>query len=238
MLNVIVCIVILIAVCCAQEHLTCLRTTNVLTQESPQISQRALQGPPGKRGAKGQVGSRGSPGQKGEPGIPDNRQINLLQDQFNSLLQEVEVLKNQSKDNFQLILARNKWLYLPPDLHIYQLSPGSQSWQKSQEFCQNWGGNLAMHGVKSREKRQKLIQYFSANDIYFWIGLNDIASEGNWVWVNDEQASSFDLHWRRGEPNNQGNEDCAVVSGYSQQLGLAVDVRCTATYRGLCEKKI
>ena len=238
MLNVVVCIVILIAVCCAQEHLTCLRTTNVLTQESPQTTQRALQGPPGKRGARGQVGSRGRPGQKGEPGIPDNRQINLLQDQFNSLLQEVEILKNQSKDNFQLILATNKWLYLPPDVYIYQLSPGSQSWQKSQEFCQSWGGNLAMHGVKGPEKRQKLIQYFSANDIYFWIGLNDIASEGNWVWVNDEQASSFDLHWRRGEPNNHGDEDCVVVSGHSEQLGLAVDVRCTRTYRGLCEKKI
>ena len=62
MLKLVACIIVLVVVCCAQEHLTCLRTGDLMNHQSPQTSQRILQGPPGKRVAKGQVGSRGIPG--------------------------------------------------------------------------------------------------------------------------------------------------------------------------------
>ena len=102
MLNIVVCAILLAAVCCAQqEHLTCLRTDDVLNQQSSQSSQQAIRGTPGKRGAKGEMGSRGDPGQKGEPGIVDNHQLNLLRNQLNSFSQELEALKNQSEKNQQ-----------------------------------------------------------------------------------------------------------------------------------------
>ena len=265
MLKLVVCIIVLAAVCCAQEHLTCLRTDGVLNQQQhPQTHQKALQGPPGKRGAKGQMGSRGMPGQKGEPGIPDDQQIALLQKQYNSLFmqmetlknqsrenpqnqqinslsQQVEALKNQSRDNRQLVMdVFSKGLYVPPHVYIYQLTPGRQSWQESQEFCQNWGGHLAMHGVRTLENRKKLIQNLSINNILFWIGANDIASEGNWVWMNGERASSSELIWVSGQPNNHGGkQDCAVVSGYpGSNVGRAFDNPCTDPNQGLCEKQI
>ena len=240
MLKLVVCITTLAAICCAQEHLTCLRTNDVLNQQSPRTPQRALQGPPGKRGAKGQAGSSGTPGQKGEPGITDSRQINFLRDQFDSLSREVEVLRNQSRENRQLIKARGKWLYLPSHAYVYQLTPGSQSWQESQEFCQNWGGTLAIHGVKTLENRKTLIQNLSINGL-FWIGANDIASEGNWIWVNGEHASSSELIWYPGEPNdNLGKEDCALVDGNQagSNVGLANDGQCPSSLFGLCEKQI
>ena len=265
MLKLVVCIIVLAAVCCAQEHLTCLRTDDVLNQQQhPQTHQRALQGPPGKRGAKGQIGSRGMPGQKGEPGIPDDQQIALLQEQYNSLFiqmetlknqtreyqqnqqinslsQQVEALRNQSRDNRQLVTdVFSKGLYVPPHVYIYQLIPG-QSWQKSQEVCQNWGGHLAMHGVRTLENRKKLIQNLSINNFKFWIGANDIASEGNWVWLNGERASSSELIWASGQPNNiGGQQDCGIVIGYSgsSNVGRAADESCTSLYQGLCEKQI
>ena len=232
MLKLVVCIIVLAAVCCAQEHLTCLRTDDVLNQQQhPQTHQRALQGPPGKRGAKGQMGSRGMPGQKGEPGIPDDQQIALLQEQYNSLFIQMETLKNQTRDNRQLVTdVFSKGLYVPPHVYIYQLIPGRQSWQESQEVCRNWGGHLAMHGVRTLENRKKLIQNLSMNNIYFWIGANDIVSEGNWVWLNGERASSSELIWISGQPNNHGGkQDCAVVTGYpgSSDVGRAGDARCT-----------
>ena len=243
MLKLVVCIIVLAAVCCAQEHLTCLRTDDVLNQQQhPQTHQRALQGPPGKQGAKGQMGSRGMPGQKGEPGIPDDQQIALLQEQYNSLFIQMENLKNQSRDNRQLVTdVFNKGLYVPPHVYIYRLTPGRQSWQENQEVCQNWGGHLAMHGVRTLENRKKLIQNLSMNNIYFWIGANDIVSEGNWVWLNGERASSSELIWISGQPNNYGGqEDCAVVIGYpgSSNVGRAADNPCTGSSQGLCEKQI
>ena len=243
MLKLVVCIIVLAAVCCAQEHLTCLRTDDVLNQQQhPQTHQRALQGPPGKRGAKGQMGSRGMPGQKGEPGIPDEQQIALLQEQYNALFIQMETLKNQSRDNRQLVTdVFSKGLYIPPHVYIYQLTPGRQSWQESQEVCQNWGGHLAMHGVRTLENRKKLIQNLSINNIWFWIGASDIASEGNWVWMNGERASSSELIWESGQPNNYGGQqDCGIVNGYpgSSDVGRAGDDTCTGQKQGLCEKQI
>ena len=242
MLKLVVCIMVLTAVCSAQEHLTCLRTDDALNRQSPQHSQRALQGSPGKRGAKGQVGSRGSPGQKGEPGIPDDQQIKILRDQLDSLSQEVEALKNQSRENRQLAVdVFTKGLYIPPHVYIYRLTPASQSWQQSQEFCQNWGGTLAVHGVKTRENRKTLIQNLSISNTNFWIGVNDIASEGNWVWVNGERSSSSELIWDSGQPDGGRNANCVWVVGYpvlSSDLGLAYDAPCAASLPGLCEKQI
>ena len=241
MLKLVVGIIVLVAVCCAQEHLTCLRTDDVWTQQSLQNPQRTSQGSPGKRGAKGQPGSRGSQGQKGEPGVVDDHQMNLLRDQFNSLLQEVETLKNQSNKYLSLIAAASNGLYVPPYVYIYRLTPGSQSWQQSQEFCTVWGGNLAIHGVKTLINRKKLIQDFAISNVQFWIGVDDIATEGNWIWVNGERASSSELIWMRGEPNNEGgNEDCGLVYGYraSSQVGRVNDAICNRSYRGLCEKKL
>ena len=235
MMKLVVCIIILAAVCSAQEHLTCLRTNDVLNQQSPQTPQRAAQGPPGKRGAKGQVGSRGRPGQKGEPGIPDNHQIDLLRDQFDSLSREMEVLKNESSI---IRILNNRMLYLAPHIYIYEVTPNTQSWQNSQKYCQNWGGTLAVYGVKTLENRKTLIQNLSINMRFFWIGANDIASEGKWIWVNGEPASSSELIWQSGQPNNDG--DCVRLLGYStsSNFGIAADGRCTTSSIGLCEKKI
>ena len=330
MLNIVVCAILLAAVCCAQqEHLTCLRTDDVLNQKSSESSQQALRGSPGKRGAKGEMGSRGDPGQKGEPGIVDDHQLNLLRNQLNSLSQELEALKNQSEKNqqnnqlnylleevgalknqskingnstrenecetscsHQMNLLRdelnslfhevealknqtsktqqqaqinhpsqeikasgnqsNKYLnttvpayglYFPPHVYIYKLTTRELSWQKSQEFCRSWGGNLAVHGVKTLETRKKLTQILSIDGAlsWLWAGANDIASEGNWVWINGERVSSSDLSWSYGEPNNSGgNEDCFLFLGTltSDIFGFAYDHRCASRFQGICEKKI
>ena len=63
--------------CNAQEHLTCLRTDDVINP-SPKPNRTNLpQGRPGRRGPPGPKGERGV-GLKGEPGIPDNSQVNML----------------------------------------------------------------------------------------------------------------------------------------------------------------
>ena len=62
---------LLFAVGVAQEHLTCLRTENVLNPSAPPNS-RTQQGAPGKRGPMGLKG------QKGELGVPDNSTIEVL----------------------------------------------------------------------------------------------------------------------------------------------------------------
>ena len=261
MLKVIICIIILTAVCCAQKHLTCSITDDVLNQQSPQAPQRALQGSPGKRGPRGQVGLRGRPGQKGEPGVSDYRQVNLLRDQLDSLSQEMEALKNQSKENQlqgqinslsqemkalknvnkrtpKVFASGSKLLYFPPDFYIYHLTPDDQSWQESRQYCQNWGGDLAVYGVKTLENRKKLVQKLAINEDFVWIGANDFASEGDWIWVNGEHANSSELIWNENQPDSfNGNQDCLGVIGTSP-VGLAHDLTCSDLKSGLCEKEL
>ena len=328
MLNIVVCATLLVAVCFAQqEHLTCLRTDDVLNQQSSQSSQQAIRGTPGKRGAKGEMGLRGNPGQKGQLGVVDNHQLNLFRNQLNSLSQELKALKNQSEKNqqnnqlnyllqevgalknqskingkltnkkecgiscsHQINLLRdelnslshevealknqtykiqqqgqinprsqetdalgkqsNKYvnttvpangLYLPPHVYIYKQTTRGLSWYGSQKFCRNWGGNLAVHGVKTLENRKKLIRTLSTNIPYYWIGANDIESEGNWVWIYGEHASSSELSWRNGQPDNSGgNQDCLLIRANpaSSYFGLAYDYACATEWRGICEKKL
>ena len=44
-----------------------------------------------------------------------------------------------------------------------------------------------------------------------WIGLNDIASEGNYEWVTGEAVTY--TFWAAGEPNNSGDEDAVHLWG-------------------------
>ena len=72
----------LFLICSAQEHLTCLRTEEVLTPAPPSTPRATHQGVPGKKGPvglKGETGSDGIKGQKGDAGVPDSSQIEALQ---------------------------------------------------------------------------------------------------------------------------------------------------------------
>ena len=51
-----------------------------------------------------------------------------------------------------------------------------------------------------------------------WLGLNDRASEGHFVWPSTQTSPSY-TNWNQGEPNNNGRgEDCVykpVESGWN-----------------------
>ena len=232
------------------KNITCLRTDNILPQPNPQAPQRAVQGPPGKRGPKGQDGSTGSKGQKGQEGLTGSKgqkgergvagdvQIDLLQEQLSSFSQQLEALKNQTTQNFELFLdVASNVLLIPP--YVYKLVPNRLTWQESRRVCQNWGGDLAVYGVKTFENRKKLMEALSISS-RFWIGASDIASEGNWMWLNGERVDSSTLTWGTGQPDSSGNQDCGsvfVVFPYSPP-GTVDDSTCSVQHKPLCEKKI
>ena len=66
--------------CGAQEHLTCLRTDDVIAPSPPSTNDNVQQGRPGRRGPVGLQGL------KGEPGIPDNSLIDSLKGKKMDLL--------------------------------------------------------------------------------------------------------------------------------------------------------
>ena len=78
-----------------------------------------------------------------------------------------------------------------------------------------------------------LADYTEAAAHEAWIGLNDIDTEGSWVWI-DGTASDY-FKWNTDEPNNYGTgEDCVTVS---REVDFN-DVPCTNVRDFLCSKDL
>ncbi|CAL4184416.1 unnamed protein product, partial [Meganyctiphanes norvegica] len=65
----------------------------------------------------------------------------------------------------------------------------------------------------------------------FWLGANDIVTEGSWNWANGQPMGNI-FPWANGQPDNKGNdEDCLMVNwsgGYH-------DDNCRHVWRYICE---
>ena len=68
-----------------------------------------------------------------------------------------------------------------------------------------------------------------------WLGLNDIAEEGVWVWSDGSPVThtKFD----RGEPNNFNNEDCVAMNSngflYDWSCGVLQHLFCETNYNSI-----
>jgi uncharacterized delta-60 repeat protein len=116
--------------------------------------------------------------------------------------------------------------------HSYQLTTVATTWDKAEAEAVAHGGHLV--SINSAEENQWLLNTFGSNRL--WIGFNDIAQEGSWVWT-DGSPTTF-TKWSPGEPNNsKGLEDVAELYGIttSTSYGKWNDVPATGTKYGIIE---
>ena len=80
-------------------------------------------------------------------------------------------------------------------------------------------------------------------DIIYWIGLTDFATEGKWRWQESHQEPAY-LNWASGQPDNGVDEDCVTISGDPSYNGWH-DVFCNIDFinewqdsiHALCQRK-
>ncbi|KAG7216968.1 hypothetical protein INR49_001622 [Caranx melampygus] len=121
----------------------------------------------------------------------------------------------------------------------FHMRTDKREWLKSEQDCEEAGGHLASLTTREEheavEKESRRIGSFYT---HYWIGLNDIQTEGEWKWV--DKSNLTHPFWDRlnaQEPdNNQSGgpegEDCVVVDSHSQTWS---DVPCTFLYPRICE---
>ncbi|XP_071489147.1 alpha-N-acetylgalactosamine-specific lectin-like [Diadema antillarum] len=96
----------------------------------------------------------------------------------------------------------------------YRLFLAKKTWQDAENHCVRLGGHLT--SVLSEAENTFLYNYWRYTIPTpawgFWIGYNDITTEGRWVWSDHSTPRAPYTNWRRGQPDDhQGRQDCCRV---------------------------
>jgi hypothetical protein len=96
---------------------------------------------------------------------------------------------------------------------VFHLCSNSLTWTAAQAACQLYGATTHLASIHGQAEHDAVVAAISASDpaADWWIGLNDLTSEGTFTWID---ATSVDyLKWRDMEPNDyMAGEDCAEYS--------------------------
>ena len=87
------------------------------------------------------------------------------------------------------------------DKNHYEVYSDIVDWQTAKRICELKGGHLIV--VDSKGENDYIVSQINGltNDRY-WMGLTDVASEGNWRWL--VPTTSAYANWNTNEPNNDG----------------------------------
>jgi MYXO-CTERM domain-containing protein len=93
----------------------------------------------------------------------------------------------------------------PSNNHSYHLLT-TNTWTASEAEAVSLGGHLVtINDVTENDWVFNNFANFGSVSRSLWIGLNDVASEGTFVWVSGEPVTY--TNFAAGEPNNNGDED-------------------------------
>jgi hypothetical protein len=112
----------------------------------------------------------------------------------------------------------------------YFASAITQPWQAASNDCDATGAHLV---VIDDSAENLYVEALSGN--IFWIGMNDLVTEGTFVWVTGAlvDAGGF-TSWRGGQPNNEnGTQHCGEMDPNSSVTWN--DFVCGVAQRYVCE---
>lgn len=115
--------------------------------------------------------------------------------------------------------------------YCYKYFETQKTWSDAKTYCQNLGSYLVT--AHSQAENDFASSLLPAGVTQAWMGGNDIASNGVWVWEDGKPWGVYTA-WNPGEPNNSGGiEHCAqfYVKG-----GLWNDRGCSTSLPFVCKK--
>ncbi|XP_026072463.1 CD209 antigen-like protein C [Carassius auratus] len=165
-----------------------------------------------------------------------NQTINSLQDKHTDLTQknlELETkVKNLTAEKDQL--QRDFDSLNKKGLVNFFMSTELKNWSDSRQYCRDRGADLV---IINTEEKQRFISSVVKERV--WIGLSDTETEGVMKWVDNSTLKQG--FWLKGEPNNDGNEDCIELNYNREKSGWSPlnswnDLPCSEKKKGICEK--
>ncbi|XP_045157798.2 perlucin-like [Mercenaria mercenaria] len=114
----------------------------------------------------------------------------------------------------------------------YLFSYDTYSWTDARVYCNNFGAELVEIETSSENVfvRETLE---SIGHSKYWIGLNDLDTEGVWVWTSTGIQASY-LGWEPTQPNNGVISNCGAIWRMFDYKW--VDEWCTSLFHPICEQ--
>ncbi|MFH0962849.1 MAG: lectin-like protein [Planctomycetota bacterium] len=104
------------------------------------------------------------------------------------------------------------WYQNPANGHLYGVSEAT-TWDAAEAEAVGLGGHLAT--IRSQAENDWLVATFQVP--WYYIGFNDAAEEGNWVWSSGE--SVVYTNWKEFEPNNLYDDESYALIDLANGLG-------------------
>nr|XP_011412201.3 secretory phospholipase A2 receptor-like isoform X2 [Crassostrea gigas] len=116
----------------------------------------------------------------------------------------------------------------------YSVKEIRRSWYAAQLHCQSekaWLLDLSDHQVASH-LMNNFNNYHDPFLIYywFWLGLTDLQSEGNYVWSHSSKALNGSGNWLPGEPDNANTNQHCVYMRHQDGRFQWGDIECTTDF--------
>jgi hypothetical protein len=119
--------------------------------------------------------------------------------------------------------------------HVYRVITNVGTYMTQKAACAADGANAYLAVPADQNELDAILG--TANRPLVWLGIDDLAAEGQYVTANGGTLDQNSPLWENGEPDNSprsggGQADCVSASDNSGQLA---DDRCGNTYAAVCE---
>ncbi|XP_048772005.1 collectin-11-like [Ostrea edulis] len=118
----------------------------------------------------------------------------------------------------------------------YFLSNTKETYVGASAFCHAFDSKLAEPITQDEVTFLSKTVADRGNHTSFYIGVNDIFLEGEWVYAYVRTPLKVQPPWINGGPDNFHEEDCVEL--YSTNDGKWTDVKCTTRLYYICEYDI
>ncbi|XP_052776850.1 aggrecan core protein-like [Mya arenaria] len=147
-------------------------------------------------------------------------------------------LKTSTTTTFEMLTTtplrtcKSGWVHHGDSCYLF--SHDTEDWSMAQLICRLLGGNLAE--VRTQSEKLFIRQTASTRRVKFWIGANDLSTEGEFRWAGSDRRVTI-TDWHSGQPDNyEGAEDCVHTDG--ERTGTWNDEDCDERMHYICEERL
>ncbi|KAK6477358.1 C-type lectin domain family 4 member E-like isoform X1 [Huso huso] len=159
-----------------------------------------------------------------------------ISEKYSALDQYCPITDTSSKERVCKACPQNWGLF---NGKCYYFSTDRMNWTSSRHNCTSLGGHMVI--IESDGEQEFIQSQVRRIGDFFWIGLSDEVTEGEFLWVDNTPPST--TYWKVNEPDNtlvfKGNQypnaDCVVIDYKAASLQSWGDGLCSVLVRRVCE---